>query len=158
MSGTRVAVTLHVEWVEIRDAADRVPTLGCSVGCGGRRAEGSVSVSLRGVFSCLLSSPHSPRGYSPADKGGKGTRKAVCPVHPQGGQGDLESSENERGQGRRPKVLEGDRARDGAPGQLCDPAPRSGVWGHAGVLGRVDAASYPTGNQAEATAPKENLS
>lgn len=76
-------------------------------------------MSLRGVFSCPLQQPsfskttlsgslqtRAGRGHesAPREQGG-----LLAGCHPQGGQGDLESSEtdeNERGQGRRPKVLE----------------------------------------------------
>lgn len=101
-------------------------------------------MSLRGVFSCQLQQPSFAKAIlscplqtragrdhesEPQEQGELSVR-----CHPQGGQGDLESSEtdeNEHGQGETPspKVLEEATAKESrSPGQLCDAMTRSVSW------------------------------
>lgn len=62
MSGTRVAVTLGEEWVEVLDAAATVSTLGMILEDGGLRGVSCVAAGSHAPSS----SPHSPKRYSPA--------------------------------------------------------------------------------------------
>lgn len=68
-------------WVEVWDAGAGCPPWGCSVGCGGWRAEGRVSVSSHAPSAALIL-----QGDSLLPTADKGRLSVQC--HPQGGRGE----------------------------------------------------------------------